>query len=151
MTLDVTHHITDNIAINNISENDDGHNISAPNRIAGVIMMRKMLWRIPSYSGVYSLGADFHKLQLEAIEKLKINLTLSYAKDINMILHVFFMQYYTFDYYRYLSSIMYCGELKTKYIKYFEKTWNQVCSRVLIPKELPTVADLQLFLSDLFY
>ncbi|CAG8593247.1 8389_t:CDS:2, partial [Rhizophagus irregularis] len=107
MTLDVTHHITDNIAINNISENDDGHNISAPNRIAGVIMMRK-IWRIPSYSGVYSLGADFHKLQLEAIEKLKINLTLSYAKDINMILH----------------------------------TWNQVCSRVLIPKELPTVADL---------
>ncbi|CAB4434743.1 unnamed protein product [Rhizophagus irregularis] len=41
-----------------------------------------------------------------------------------------------------LSSIMYCGELKTEYIKCSEKTWNQVHPRVLILKELPTVADL---------
>jgi hypothetical protein len=37
---------------------------------------------------------------------------------------------------------MYCGELKTEYIKCSEKTWNQVRPRVLIPKEFPTVADL---------
>ncbi|PKY51319.1 hypothetical protein RhiirA4_468268 [Rhizophagus irregularis] len=77
-------HAIDDIAINNISENDwimqDGHNIFA----------------------------DFRKLQLETIEKLKIDPTLSYAKDIDMILH----------------------------------TWNQVHPRVLILKELPTVADL---------
>ncbi|CAB4495588.1 unnamed protein product [Rhizophagus irregularis] len=74
-------HAINNMVINNVSENDwvtrDGHNISI----------------------------DFRNFQLKSIEKLEVNQTLSYAKEIDLILC--------------LSSII-----------------------SLIPKELPTVADL---------
>ncbi|KAF0419085.1 hypothetical protein F8M41_007192 [Gigaspora margarita] len=93
-----------NVAINNVSEKDwltqDGYNISI----------------------------DFRKFQAESIKKLEINLTLSYAKEIDTILC--------------LSSIMYCNELKPEYVECSEKTWNGARPRSLIPKELPTVANL---------
>ncbi|CAG8463275.1 4620_t:CDS:10 [Acaulospora morrowiae] len=97
-------HAINNMNINNFSENDwvtrDGHNISI----------------------------DFRNFQLKSIEKLEANPTLSYAKDIDLILC--------------LSSIMYCNELKPKYVECSEKAWNEARPRSLIPKELPTVADL---------
>jgi len=37
---------------------------------------------------------------------------------------------------------MYCNELKPEYVECSEKTWNEARPRSLIPKELPTVADL---------
>ena len=37
---------------------------------------------------------------------------------------------------------MYCNELKPEYLECSEKTWNEARARPLIPKELPTVADL---------
>ncbi|CAB4429621.1 unnamed protein product [Rhizophagus irregularis] len=97
-------HAINNMVINNVSENDwvtrDGHNISI----------------------------DFRNFQLKSIEKLEVNQTLSYAKEIDLILC--------------LSSIMYCNELKPEYVECTEKTWNEALPRSLIPKELPTVADL---------
>ncbi|CAB5324599.1 unnamed protein product [Rhizophagus irregularis] len=59
----------------------------------------------------HNISIDFREFQLGSIEKLKINPTLSYAKEIDMIL---------------------CSE----------ETWDEVRPRPLIPKELPTVADL---------
>ena len=44
--------------------------------------------------------------------------------------------------FRCLSSIMYCNELKPKYVECSQKAWNEARPRSLIPKELPTVADL---------
>ncbi|CAB5395020.1 unnamed protein product [Rhizophagus irregularis] len=76
----------------------------------------------------YNISTDFRKLQVESIEKLKTNPILSYAKEIDMILC--------------LSSIMYCNELKPEYVKCSEKIWKDARPRLLIPKELPTVADL---------
>ncbi|PKB99436.1 hypothetical protein RhiirA5_403621 [Rhizophagus irregularis] len=76
----------------------------------------------------YNISTDFRKLQVESIEKLKTNPILSYAKEIDMIL--------------YLSSIMYCNELKPEYVKCSEKIWKEARPRLLVPKELPTVADL---------
>uniref|UniRef100_U9UUL0 Uncharacterized protein n=1 Tax=Rhizophagus irregularis (strain DAOM 181602 / DAOM 197198 / MUCL 43194) TaxID=747089 RepID=U9UUL0_RHIID len=37
---------------------------------------------------------------------------------------------------------MYCNELKPEYVKCSEKIWKEARPRLLIPKELPTVADL---------
>jgi len=37
---------------------------------------------------------------------------------------------------------MYCNELQPEYVECPEKTWNEARPRSLIPKELPTVADL---------
>ncbi|UZO20213.1 uncharacterized protein OCT59_012639 [Rhizophagus irregularis] len=97
-------HAIDKVVINNFSENDwvtqNGHNIST----------------------------DFRNFQLKSIEKLKTNPTLSYAKEISLILC--------------LSSIMYCNEFKPEYLECSEKTWSEVRPRSLTPKELPTVADL---------
>ncbi|CAG8483199.1 6796_t:CDS:2, partial [Acaulospora colombiana] len=76
----------------------------------------------------YNISIDFRKFQAESIKKLEINPTLSYAKEIDTILC--------------LSSIMYCNELKPEYVECSEKTWNGARPRSLIPKELPTVADL---------
>ncbi|CAG8631374.1 2823_t:CDS:10 [Acaulospora morrowiae] len=99
-------HTIDKVVVNKASENDwltqDGYNISI----------------------------DFRKFQAESIKKLEINPTLSYAKEIDMILC--------------LSSIMYCNELKPEYVGCSEKTWNDARPRSLTPKELPTVADLLL-------
>ncbi|CAG8616063.1 4450_t:CDS:10, partial [Ambispora leptoticha] len=97
-------HAIDNMVINNVSGNDwvtrDGHNISI----------------------------DFRNFQLKSIEKLEADPSLSYAKEIDLILC--------------LSSIMYCNELKPKYVECSQKAWNEARPRSLIPKELPTVADL---------
>uniref|UniRef100_U9UZS3 Uncharacterized protein n=1 Tax=Rhizophagus irregularis (strain DAOM 181602 / DAOM 197198 / MUCL 43194) TaxID=747089 RepID=U9UZS3_RHIID len=76
----------------------------------------------------YNISTDFRKLQVESIEKLKTNPILSYAKEIDKILC--------------LSSIMYCNELKPEYVKCSEKIWKEARPRLLVPKELPTVADL---------
>ncbi|CAB4397015.1 unnamed protein product [Rhizophagus irregularis] len=96
-------HAINNMVINNVSENDwvtrDGYNISI----------------------------DFRNFQLKSIEKLEVNQTLSYVKEIDLILC--------------LSSIMYCNELKPEYVECTEKTWNEALPISLIPKE-PTVADL---------
>ncbi|CAB4473304.1 unnamed protein product [Rhizophagus irregularis] len=79
-------HAIDKVVINNVSENDwvtqNGHNIST----------------------------DFRNFQLKSIEKLKTNPTLSYAKEISLILC--------------LSSIMYC-EFKPEYLECSEKTWSE--------------------------
>ncbi|CAH1766075.1 5731_t:CDS:2 [Entrophospora sp. SA101] len=95
-------HAIVNMVINNISENDwvtqDGHNISN----------------------------DFRNFQLNSIEKLKANPTLSYAKEIDLILC--------------LSSIMYCNEFKPEYIKCSKKVWNEALPRSLAPKMLLTIA-----------
>ncbi|CAB4381518.1 unnamed protein product [Rhizophagus irregularis] len=81
-------HAIDKVVINNVSENDwvtqNGHNIST----------------------------DFRNFQLKSIEKLKTNPTLSYAKEISLILC--------------LSSIMYCNEFKPEYLECSEKTWSEV-------------------------
>ncbi|PKY32915.1 hypothetical protein RhiirB3_451450 [Rhizophagus irregularis] len=37
---------------------------------------------------------------------------------------------------------MYCNELKPEYVKCSEKIWKEARPRLLVPKELPTVADL---------
>ncbi|CAB4430217.1 unnamed protein product [Rhizophagus irregularis] len=76
----------------------------------------------------YNISTDFRKLQVKSIEKLKTNPILSYVKEIDKILC--------------LSSIMYCNELKPEYVKCSEKIWKEARPRLLVPKELPTVADL---------
>ncbi|CAB4473550.1 unnamed protein product [Rhizophagus irregularis] len=76
----------------------------------------------------YNISTDFRKLQVESIEKLKTNPILSYAKEIDKILC--------------LPLIMYCNELKPEYVKCSEKIWKEARPRLLVPKELPTVADL---------
>ncbi|CAG8699207.1 13494_t:CDS:10, partial [Funneliformis caledonium] len=76
----------------------------------------------------HNISVDFRNFQLKSIEKLEANPTLSYAKEIDLVLC--------------LSSIMYCNELKSEYVECSEKTWNEARPRSLIPKELPTVADL---------
>uniref|UniRef100_U9SKX0 Uncharacterized protein n=1 Tax=Rhizophagus irregularis (strain DAOM 181602 / DAOM 197198 / MUCL 43194) TaxID=747089 RepID=U9SKX0_RHIID len=55
-------HAIDNVVINNVFKND---------------------WIIPDG---YNISTDFRKLQVESIEKLKTDLILSYAKEIDMIL-----------------------------------------------------------------
>ncbi|CAB4387252.1 unnamed protein product [Rhizophagus irregularis] len=81
-------HAIDNVVINNVFKND---------------------WIIPDG---YNISTDFCKLQVESIEKLKTDLILLYAKEIDMILC--------------LSSIMYCNELKPEYVKYSEKIWKEL-------------------------
>nr|CAG8562055.1 6467_t:CDS:10 [Entrophospora candida] len=63
---------------------------------------------------------------LNSIEKLKANPTLSYVKEIDLILC--------------LSSIMYCNEFKPEYIKCSKKAWNEALPRSLAPKMLLTIA-----------
>nr|CAG8608924.1 9519_t:CDS:10 [Entrophospora candida] len=63
---------------------------------------------------------------LNSIEKLKANLTLSYEKEIDLILC--------------LLSIMYCNEFKPEYIKCSKKAWNEALPRSLAPKMLLTIA-----------
>ncbi|PKK62520.1 hypothetical protein RhiirC2_814496 [Rhizophagus irregularis] len=60
----------------------------------------------------HNISTDFRNFQLKSIEKLKTNPTLSYAKEISLILC--------------LSSIMYCHEFKPEYLECSEKTWSEV-------------------------
>ncbi|CAG8621023.1 1390_t:CDS:10, partial [Acaulospora morrowiae] len=67
---------------------------------------------------------DGHNISID----FQANPILSYVKEIDLILC--------------LSSIMYCDERKPKYVECSEKAWNEARPRSLIPKGLPTVADL---------